>query len=208
MAWVWFPFFWNVEHFYVTLVPSETPLIRTWGWKWQVNMKNINASLKVGEKLKEHHIVKSASMFITSLCLWKRVLLLFEWNFSWGSLLSKLMWHGFSHFPEIVTWGLFLHTAYEAKCKKKVKAALVLSSYAYVHRERNSGERVREGQDPSLPQLASCKLDLQMVPCGSSMEESSKGKKGDGSAKNICNNKIFKKTISLIWCVFFLWYKQ
>ena len=61
---------------------------------------------------------------------------------------------------------------------KKVKAALVLSSYAYVHRERNSGERVREGQDPSLPQLASCKLDLQMVPCGSSMEESSKGKKG------------------------------
>ena len=121
MAWVWFPFFWNVEHFYVTLVPSETSLIRTWGWKWQVNMKNINAYLKVGEKLKEHHIVKSASMFITSLCLWKRVLLLFEWNFSWGSLLSKLMWHGFSHFPEIVTWGLFLHTAYEAKCKKKLR---------------------------------------------------------------------------------------
>ena len=63
---------------------------------------------------------------------------------------------------------------------RKVEPALVLSSYAYVHRERNSRKRVRGGQEPSLPQLASCKLDLQMVPCGSSLEESSIEGKGRG----------------------------
>ena len=31
-----------------------------------------------------------------------------------------------------------------------------------------------KGEGPSLPRLASCKLDLQMVPCGFSFEESSK----------------------------------
>ena len=30
-----------------------------------------------------------------------------------------------------------------------------------------------KGEGPSLPRLASCKLDLQMVPCGSSFEKSS-----------------------------------
>ena len=122
------------------------------------------------------------------LCSWKDGLPLFKWNFSWGSFLSKLMWHGFSHFPEIVTWGLFTpHIVWSRM--QKVKAALVLSSYAYVHRERNSGERVREGQDPSLPQLASCKLDLQMVPCGLSFEKSSISMR---EAANLLCVEIFK----------------
>ena len=32
---------------------------------------------------------------------------------------------------------------------------------------------LEEGEGPSLPRLASCKLDLQMVPCGSCFEKSS-----------------------------------
>ena len=105
-----------------TLLPSEILLMRTWGWKRQVGMKNNNVfgeDLRWGREsaiLLNHH-QPLCSLFLP-ICLRKRKFSIVRMEIPLRPLLSKLMWHAFPHFPEIVTWGLFLHSSYEAKCKK------------------------------------------------------------------------------------------
>ena len=116
---------------FLFMTPFEFPWICTCRWEPQVNEKNNNVLffiLAYGKNAVCQNYVHYA--FFTFYFF-----LLFERNFSWGSLLSKLMWQGSPFLFKIVTWGLFLHTFHEAKCEKLSQRWFFHRTLMYTGRE-------------------------------------------------------------------------